>query len=260
MSDETEETNVEVEEAVAVPPIEAEATAELPQIKEADDMSLLQRATAWSKALKGWAPAVSVLGAALLGLNATWATDPAAVAAKGQSEETWKVAQAQLNTLAKEFNKVSVSNRALRESVRKLSLRVVFLQAHEAGVRSGEARIQLLQLQQANAALRKRQGLPAVAMPQSATSPVHIGPCRPGHIRVGDRCRRASKAVVKEVWTARTEAMLAKNRVKTETRRRKEAEAAQLADQTAQQPAPKIKLLPRRLGAAIKLLRRKKAE
>jgi hypothetical protein len=228
-----------------------------PTDKEQEQPPLWRRALNWSKAAKGWAAVISIVGATGLGFyGAALKKDPEAAKAKTQSTETWQVLSAQVNTLTTRLNKLSRANGRLWGAVNKLSRRVVFLQAHEEGFRHGATHERMLQLQRENEALRKGRGLPAVASGASGDA----GPslvCKKGFIEVGGKCRRVNKDVAGEVMRAKAEAMAAKARAAVEARRRKEAEAAKLAQQAAQKPAPKIKLLPKSLGAAKKMLKKK---
>lgn len=258
---ECEEASVEAEEA-------AEAAEAEPAEENGEDEyehigapratpPLWLRALDWSKAARGWATVISIVGAMALGFYGTALKKaPEAVAAKEQSAETWKVLNAQVNTLTKHVNALSTDNGELRGIVHKLSLRVVFLQAHEAGYRHGQTYEKLRQLQRENEALRKRRGLPA-ATAMAAAVPAN---CRRGFIEIGGHCRRVSKAVATEVLKAKTDAMVARMKAAAEERRRKEAEAAKLSNQSVGQAVPKIKLLPKSLGAATKMLKRQKKQ
>lgn len=252
--DEAEE-GAESEEAE---PEEENGEEEYEQIGESkpEPPPLWRRALNWSKAAKGWATVISIVGAMALGFYGTALKKaPEAVAAKAQSTETWKVLNTQVNTLAKRVNTLSTVNDELQGVVRKLSMRVVFLQAHEAGFRHGATHEKMMQLQRENEALRKKRGLPTAA---GATVAVTVN-CKNGFIEVGGRCRKVSRAVATEVMKAKTDAMLSKMKAATEERRRKEAEAAGLSRQSAaQKPAAKIRLLPRSLGAAKKMLKKQK--
>jgi hypothetical protein len=249
-SEDTAETEVEAEPEQPAGSGEYEAIS----IEEERRLPPWRRVLDWSKAAKGWAAVISILGATGLAFyGAALKKDPVAVQARSEVEETWKVAQAQLNTLAKEVNRLARANRGLKQTVQKLSLRVVFLQAHEAGFNQGSLHEQIAQLQEENARLRTRAvgGGGDIAIKSA-------GGCRAGSIEVGGRCRRVGKEVAQEILGAKAEAETARRKAKAEEKLRKEAEAAGLsqAAATAQQGASKIPLLPKRLDDAAKLLKK----
>jgi len=174
------------------------------------------------------------LGAAsglILGLVSNCKGEPVA-------EKTW-------TTLRAQVNEISVA-------VNKLSRRVVFLQAHEAGRTAATVQLKLEALQKENDVLRA--SLEARKAPPKGGAAI-AEPCAEGHIRMGTQCQRVPAAVAKRVKDNEAEF---RKRLEEEKLKRLELERRkqQLMQQLQHPPAPKppedLKKLPLKLDEAAK--------
>lgn len=177
------------------------------------------------------------LGAAsglILGLVSNCKGEPVA-------EKTWVTLRTQVNDISGVVN--------------KLTRRVVFLQAHEAGRTAAEVQLKLEALQKETAVLRAALAAkgasptpsPAPAAPPKAGTEQK---CSDGHILANGRCQRVPLAVAKKV--KEDEAAL-RQKLEEEKRRRKELEQKeQLMKKLQQQPEPPrppptLRALPKKL-------------
>lgn len=189
-----------------------------------------------SERVRNYFIGIGALTGLILGLVAQFKGEPVA-------EKTW-------TTLRTQVNEISVA-------VNKLSRRVVFLQAHEAGRTAAEVQLRLEAVQKERDALLAAQAArKAVSTPQAApTSAGAEQKCGDGHLPVAGRCQRVPVAVAKKVKA--DEAALLK-KLEEEKKRSLELEARkqQLMKQLKQPappvPPPALRSLPKKLEDADK--------
>lgn len=176
---------------------------------------------------KNYCIGLGALSALLLGIWANVKGEPIA-------EKTWATLRIQVN--------------ALIESVNKLHVRVVSLQAHEEGRTAAEIQLKLDGLQRRYDALVAKQGTQTAT---SAPVPAPAAPreCRKGLVRGSDgRCRYVHRTVAAKVQEDKKRAAAARKALEAEKRRRLEAERRrrelmkrlQQAAKPAPKPMPKL--------------------
>lgn len=218
---------------------------------------------------KNYCIGIGAMTGLILGLWANLKGEPKAEEAKDKATKAESTADKTWKTLRDQVNK-------LAEAQQKLHVRMVHIQAHDEGYRAAKM---LLQLQDENDALRKKQPKKLAQLQKKVTPAARLRPkrtaaypsifddpppkaakpkpkpCPPGWIRAGKRCRKAPKALAKAVNEAKADAEKARKaleeaklKAKLEAERRRLVEQKMQAQQTVDIPKP----LPPKLDDASK--------
>lgn len=155
------------------------------------------------------------------------------------ADKTWTTLRTQVNDISGVVN--------------KLTRRVVFLQAHEAGRTAAEVQLRLEALQKEAATFRAAlaaRGAPPKPSPAPTAAPKASTEqkCSEGHLPANGKCQRVPMAVAKRV---KEDAAALRQELDVEKRRRQEFEQKEKLRQVrSSKPPASLRMLPKKLEDA----------